>query len=94
MAGTALNLLQKIIPPLARVGDIEQHHLSITQTGQRGAGVIAIVALAGNDPDGVSRHGQFHNPLSQPPPHQLDDFFGGLPRCPGGFFPLAHLLDR
>jgi hypothetical protein len=93
MPRTALNLLQKLVPPLARVSHVEKRHAAVTETRHRGASVIAVMPLAGDDPDGVAGAGQFHDAFGQPPPDQFNYTLSGLARRPSGFFPLPHLLD-
>ena len=61
--------------------------------GQGGTGVVAVVAGAGEDEEGVAGFGQGRQAAGEFASDSLNDSRGGFPGGPRGVFPLAHLFD-
>jgi hypothetical protein len=86
--------LRELSQSFPRVVHIGQQHLAIRQIGLRGARVVAVMAFAGDEPEGVAGPGQLEKALRQEAAYLLDDLRPGFAGGPSGLFPLAHLLDR
>ena len=75
------------------VADFQQINPAILEMLARGAGVIAVVAFAGQNQDQVRGPGQGQRVARNLQAHTPNDLTLGLPGSPGGLFPLAHLLE-
>ena len=73
--------------------DVEHFDAAFVQKFLRGAGVIAVVALAGKNQNGVIGPRELQRALRDFSADAADDFGLGLAGFPGGAFPFAHLGD-
>ena len=73
--------------------DVEHFDAAVVQKFLRGAGVIAIVAFAGQNQNCVAGTREFQRAAGKRGPDPADDFRLGLAGRPVGAFPFAHLGD-
>ena len=77
-----------------RRGDIQDFRFSVFDLFMGSAGIVAVVAFAGQDQDGIARAGEpacaFGHALSDAADHLRLRLAGG----PRGLFPFPHLRDR
>ena len=73
--------------------DVEGFDAAPGQKFPRGAGVVAVVALAGENQNRVAGPRELQRALRDFAAHATDDFGLGLAGFPRGTFPFAHLGD-
>ena len=73
------------------VNRVDQRHFAPGHQPAGGTGVVAVVAAAGQNHDGVAAPGEIQRPLREDTPDILNDSRRGAARFPGRVFPLAHL---
>jgi hypothetical protein len=73
------------------VVSVDQGHLAVGEVLGDLPGVVAVMALAGDDEDGVTRAGQGTDVAGEDMADAADDLEGGAFSGPGECFPLAHL---
>ncbi len=76
------------------INRLDQRHLAPGQVAAGGAGVVAVVAAAGQDEEGVAGLGEIEGAAGEEAADVLNDSGGGAARGPVGVLPLAHLGDR
>ena len=83
---------REFLARLGRVGDAEQTDLSLRQMPGHGAHIIAVVALAGEQQDGIAGPGEFHHTVRNYLADLGDDFLLGFAGLPRRRLPATHLL--
>ena len=74
-------------------GDVERFNAAAAQKFPRGAGVVAVVALAGENQNRIAGPRELQRALRDFSAHATDDFGLGLAGFTRGTFPFAHLGD-
>jgi hypothetical protein len=92
--GRGVKRLQKASQTLAGIVNVREQDVAILEMRLSGAGVIAIMAFARENPDGIAGSGKFEETPRQEPADLLDDLAFRPASGPSGVFPLAHLLNR
>lgn len=81
----------EFLEPGGGLADVDQGDFAFGQVLDNLAGVVAIVAFAGEHEDGVAGSGELANPVGDDVPDAADDFERGAFGRPGELLPFPHL---